>query len=85
MIGKPTVLVVDDDPDKLNLLRFALTRAGYQVHTALDGQEGLEAVASFEPDLVVSDIVTCGQGDLATAVRAARLAIEDSRDRKSVV
>ncbi|MGI8731814.1 MAG: GGDEF domain-containing protein [Pyrinomonadaceae bacterium] len=57
MIGKPTVLVVDDDPDKLNLLRFALTRAGYQVHTAVDGQEGLDAVASFDPDLVVSDIM----------------------------
>jgi len=32
------------------------------------------------PEAVVSDIVTCGQGDLATAVRAARLAVEDSRD-----
>lgn len=57
MIGKPTVLVVDDDPDKLNLLQFALTRAGYQVRTACDGEEGLAAVASFEPDLVVSDIM----------------------------
>ena len=34
MIGKPTVLVVDDDPDKLNLLQFALSRAGYEVRTA---------------------------------------------------
>lgn len=57
MIGKPTVLVVDDDPDKLNLLQFALTRAGYEVRTACDGEEGLAAVASFEPDLVVSDIM----------------------------
>lgn len=51
------MLVVDDDPDKLNLLQFALTRAGYQVRTACDGEEGLAAVASFEPDLVVSDIM----------------------------
>lgn len=51
------MLVVDDDPDKLNLLQFALTRAGYEVRTACDGEEGLAAVASFEPDLVVSDIM----------------------------
>ena len=57
MVGKPHVLVIDDDPDKLNLLRFALTRAGYDVHTAEDGEEGLAAVASFDPDLIVSDIM----------------------------
>ena len=51
------MLVVDDDPDKLNLLQFALSRAGYEVRTACDGEEGLAAVASFEPDLVVSDIM----------------------------
>jgi len=32
------------------------------------------------PEDVVVDIVTCGQGDMATAVRAARLAVEDFRD-----
>lgn len=32
------------------------------------------------PEAVISDIVTCAEGDLAAAVRAARLAIEDSRD-----
>lgn len=57
MAGKPHVLVVDDDPDKLNLLEFALTKAGYDVRTARDGEEGLAAVASFQPDLVVSDIM----------------------------
>jgi diguanylate cyclase (GGDEF)-like protein len=57
MVGKPHVLVIDDDPDKLNLLRYALTRAGYDVHTAGDGEEGLSAVASFDPDLIVSDIM----------------------------
>jgi diguanylate cyclase (GGDEF)-like protein len=57
MVGKPHVLIVDDDPDKLNLLRFALTRAGYDVRTAQDGEEGLAAVASFEPDLIVADIM----------------------------
>ncbi len=57
MVGKPHVLVVDDDPDKLILLQFALTRAGYHVRTAEDGEEGLAAVSSFDPDLIVSDIM----------------------------
>ncbi len=57
MVGKAHVLVVDDDPDKLALLEFALTTAGYDVRTAGDGEEALAAVSSFQPDLVVSDIM----------------------------
>ncbi|CAN5793846.1 hypothetical protein BH18ACI4_BH18ACI4_08390 [soil metagenome] len=57
MIGKQHVLVVDDDPDKLSLLEVSLTMAGYEVRTARDGEEGLIALASFEADLVVSDIM----------------------------
>ncbi|CAN5809908.1 hypothetical protein BH20ACI3_BH20ACI3_18150 [soil metagenome] len=57
MVGNPRVLVVDDDPDKLSLLEVALTMAGYEVQTALDGEEGLVTLASFEADLVVSDVM----------------------------
>jgi two-component system, cell cycle response regulator len=57
MVGKFQVLVVDDDPDKLSLLEFALSTAGYEVRTAKDGEEGLAALLSFQPDLVVSDIM----------------------------
>ena len=57
MVGKFNVLVVDDDPDKLGLLEVALSMAGYEVRTARDGEEALEAVDSFQPDLVVSDIM----------------------------
>ncbi len=57
MVAKFHVLVVDDDPDKLRLLEVALKMAGYEVRTASDGEEGLAAIASFQPDLVVSDIM----------------------------
>jgi two-component system, cell cycle response regulator len=57
MMQKPHVLVVDDDPDKLSLLEAALTMAGYDVRTAKDGEEGLAEVASFQPDLVVADVM----------------------------
>ena len=57
MAARFNVLVVDDDPDKLSLLEFALSTAGYEVRTAKDGAEGLAAVYSFQPDLVISDIM----------------------------
>lgn len=51
------VLVVDDDPDKSDLLKVALAMEGYEVHTATNGREALSAIESFQPDLVVSDIM----------------------------
>jgi diguanylate cyclase (GGDEF)-like protein len=57
MIGKFHVLVVDDDPDKCNLLKIALGMEGYDVRTASNGQEALSAIESFPPDLVVTDVM----------------------------
>jgi len=56
MLSKFTVLVVDDDPDKRQLLKVALEMAGYTVHTANDGEEGLLAVESQSFDLIVTDV-----------------------------
>ncbi len=52
-----SVLVVDDDPDKQLLLRVALQSEGYSVRTADDGESGLAAVDSFQPDLIVTDVM----------------------------
>jgi DNA-binding response OmpR family regulator len=39
--AKPTVLIIDDDPDSLNLLRMRLEKAGHTFLQAVDGEEGL--------------------------------------------
>ncbi|MET0623966.1 MAG: PAS domain-containing protein [Pyrinomonadaceae bacterium] len=51
-----TILVVDDSPDRLELLALVLRRAGYPVETAADGREGLELAHRRTPDLIISDV-----------------------------
>jgi len=50
-------LVVEDEENLLQVLRYNLEREGYRVHTAVDGEEGLEAARIFLPDLIVLDIM----------------------------
>jgi two-component system, cell cycle response regulator len=57
METRSNILVVDDNPDKLKLLEAALRLAGYHVNTATDGEEALAAVASFQPDLIITDVM----------------------------
>ena len=51
------VLVVDDEPDILELVRFALTQEGFTVTTATTGQEALDALKGSQPDAVVLDLM----------------------------
>jgi DNA-binding response OmpR family regulator len=49
------ILVVDDDPDILSLVRIKLESCGHDVLTAPDGEAGLTATAEQQPDLVLAD------------------------------
>ena len=51
------VLVVDDEPDLLELVRINLAQAGFEVETAETGEEGLARVRSSRPDLLVLDVM----------------------------
>ena len=49
------VLVVEDDPFTLTILKKRLLKEGHEIATAINGREGLEKVDSFRPDLILSD------------------------------
>lgn len=50
------VVLVDDEPHITHMVARKLTQLGYEVHTAMDGQQGLELIHQVEPDLVVTDL-----------------------------
>jgi len=62
-----TILCVDDEPTQLTLLRLALSRAGYHVLEAADGQKGVEMTVEHQPNLVIMDLMMPGM-DGATAI-----------------
>jgi CheY-like chemotaxis protein len=59
-----TILVVDDSPANLKLIRVLLSSEGYQVVTALDAESALAMIASFRPDLILMDLQLPGMDGL---------------------
>src|SRR5215207_5319172 len=51
------VLIADDEPDILEILKYNLEREGYQVLTAKDGDEALDKARIHQPDLIVLDMM----------------------------
>jgi two-component system alkaline phosphatase synthesis response regulator PhoP len=51
------VLVADDEPHLLRLVKFRLEREGYEVLTAVDGESALEMARTEQPDLCVLDVM----------------------------
>jgi len=57
---KKSILLVDDEPHVIRVLRLMLEREGYDVASANDGNEALEKMAVRRPDVMVSDIQMAG-------------------------
>src|SRR2546427_3463586 len=54
---KTRVLVVDDEPAMREVLEMLLQKWGFEVRVASDGTEGRELAESYDPDIVISDVV----------------------------
>lgn len=57
MTPKAKILLVDDDPDFLEMHKAVLKNHGYEVLTAASGHEGLEKVRTYMPDLIILDLM----------------------------
>jgi DNA-binding response OmpR family regulator len=57
MTKRNSVLIVDDEPNILLSLKFLMSKAGYEVRTATDGEEGFAEVLRAPPDLVLLDVM----------------------------
>jgi adenylate cyclase len=53
----PRILIVDDNPTNLEVLQVRLNAHGYELITAVDGEDALAKVREFEPDLVLLDVM----------------------------
>lgn len=62
----PKVLVVDDDPDILELLKYNLKKEGYEVETADNGIKAVGIAKKFIPDLILLDIMMPQQDGVET-------------------
>ncbi len=54
---RPKILIVDDEPDILELIEYNLKKEGYQVYTAANGQAAITEAKKFLPDLIILDIM----------------------------
>jgi DNA-binding response OmpR family regulator len=59
-VSKPRILVVDDEPDILELVSFNLSKHGYEVQCVTSGEAALEAVRTDPPDAMVLDLMLPG-------------------------
>ncbi len=68
----PSVLIADDEPNIVRSLQFLMTKAGYDVRVARDGEQVLEEIARAQPDLVLLDVMMPKRDgfDLCQTIRA---------------
>lgn len=63
-MSKRTILVIEDNPSNLKLVRICLEKSDYNVITAMDAEEGLDVLKEKLPDLILMDLQLPGMGGL---------------------
>ncbi len=74
-------MVVDDDPDIIELLQYNLTKEGYDVATAENGKEALATATAFNPDIILMDVMM----PVMDGIAACRLLREKPEFRETYI
>lgn len=69
---KGKILIVDDEPDLLDLAKITLLAGGYEVLTAASGEQALNLIKGNKPDLILLDVVLPGVSGLDICRRLKR-------------
>jgi two-component system phosphate regulon response regulator PhoB len=59
-VAKPKILVIEDEPDILEVMQYNLEREGYKVVSCRNGEQGLSRIRTDNPDLVILDLMLPG-------------------------
>ncbi|MFT4857844.1 MAG: two-component system alkaline phosphatase synthesis response regulator PhoP [Algoriphagus sp.] len=70
---KIKVLVVDDEPDIVEILKYNLQKEGYEVATAEDGIKAVKIAAKFLPDVILLDIMMPNQDGVETCLQIRQM------------
>jgi len=70
---KIKVLVVDDEPDIVEILKYNLQKEGYDVATAEDGIKAVKTAAKFLPDVILLDIMMPNQDGVETCLQIRQM------------
>ena len=57
MNSKGKILIADDEPDIVEIIRYNLTKEGYEVVTATNGDDAIQKAKLSQPDLIILDIM----------------------------
>jgi DNA-binding response OmpR family regulator len=68
-MAKTKILIVDDSADIVEILAKRLKTQGYDIATALDGQDALEKAAAEKPDLILLDVMMPGLDGISAGMR----------------
>ena len=64
-MDKPSILVVDDEPDNFDVIEALLSSQNYQLHYAASGQEAIASLELFQPDVILLDVMMPGMDGIA--------------------
>ncbi|MDA8948121.1 response regulator transcription factor [Flavobacteriaceae bacterium] len=79
--GDIKILLVDDEPDILEIIRFNLDKEGYQIKTASNGIKAIEVAEKFLPNLIILDVMMPDLDGIETCERLR----QDKRFQETII
>ena len=66
---KPRVLVADDEQVIANTLAIILNQAGFEARAVFSGEKAIEALETFQPNMLISDVIMTGMTGIEAAIK----------------